>query len=87
MQALFINMDENQNNSITFSGGLPHQSLQKSVKQFMESNKKSNYGSAWNTPRGQNQKWQLLVKVVCIEFQQKLLNIYAVNGKVELQYL
>ena len=46
-------MDENQNNSITFSGGLPHQSLQKSVKQFMESNKKSNYGSAWNTPRGQ----------------------------------
>jgi hypothetical protein len=39
-------MDENQKYSITFSGGLPHQSSQKSVKQFMESNKKSNYGSA-----------------------------------------
>jgi len=27
------------------------------------------------------------MKVVCIEFQQKLLNTYAVYGKVELQSL
>jgi len=86
MQALFINMGENHNYSVTFSGGLLQMS-QKSVKQFMESNKSSTIVLHEIYLVAKNQKWQLLVKVVCIEFQQRLLNIHAIYGKSELQSL